>query len=163
MAPTSPLPDERDPKDDADARAWARDVQEGAEAGKLTSDADWVNVETTISTAADQIAVAPGSLIKEWTEGDRRFFHYKLDHKAWNFYAFMSARYEVAREEKDGIQFEVYYHKDHAANVPRMMKSMQKSLEYYIAHFGPYYQKQCRIIEFTRVASFAKAFPGTMP
>ena len=42
MAPTSPLPDDRDPKDDADARAWARDVQERAEAGKLISDADWL-------------------------------------------------------------------------------------------------------------------------
>jgi len=129
----------------------------------LTSDADWVNVETTISTSLDQIAIAPGSLIREWTEGGRRHFHYKLDHKSWNFYAFMSARYEVAREEKNGIQFEVYYHKDHAVNVPRMMKSMQKSLEYYTTHFGPYYHKQCRIIEFPRIASFAQAFPGTMP
>jgi hypothetical protein len=129
----------------------------------LGSDADWVNLETTISTAADQIAIAPGSLLKEWTEGNRRYFHYKLEHKAWNFYSFMSARYEVAREEKNGIQYEVYYHKDHAVNVPRMMKSMQKSLEYYTTHFGPYYQKQCRIIEFPRVSSFAQAFPGTMP
>jgi len=129
----------------------------------LSNDADWVQVETTISTAADQIAIAPGSLLKEWTEGNRRFFHYKLDHKAWNFYSFMSARYEVAREVKNGIQFEVYYHKDHAVNVPRMMKSMQKALEYNTSNFGPYYHKQCRIIEFPRVGSFAQAFPGTMP
>ncbi len=40
---------------------------------------------------------------------------------------------------------------------------MQKSLEYYTANFGPYYQKQCRIIEFPRYSSFAQAFPGTMP
>jgi aminopeptidase N len=44
-----------------------------------------------------------------------------------------------------------------------MMRSMQKSIEYYTGHFGPYYHKQCRIIEFPRVASFAQAFPGTMP
>jgi ABC-2 type transport system permease protein len=129
----------------------------------LGSDADWVTVETTISTSANQIAIAPGTLLKEWTDGNRRHFHYKLDHKAWNFYSFMSAEYEVAREEKNGIQYEVYYHKDHAVNVPRMLKSMQKSLEYYTTHFGPYYHKQCRIIEFPRIASFAQAFPGTMP
>jgi len=129
----------------------------------LTNDADWVNVETTISTSADQLAIAPGSLVREWTAGGRHCFHYKLDHKSWNFYAFMSAQYEVAREEKGGIQYEVYYHKDHAVNVPRMMRSMQKSIEYYTEHFGPYYHKQCRIIEFPRVASFAQAFPGTMP
>ncbi|MCC7245641.1 MAG: hypothetical protein IT269_08190 [Saprospiraceae bacterium] len=129
----------------------------------MNNDADWVNVETTITTSADQIAIAPGSLLSEKTEGNRRTFHYKLDHKAWNFYSFLSARYEVAREEKNGITYEVYYHKDHERNVPRMLKSMQKSIEYYTENFGPYYHKQCRIIEFPRYASFAQAFPGTMP
>jgi hypothetical protein len=129
----------------------------------LSGDADWVNVETTISTSADQVAIAPGSLVSEKTEGNRRTFHYKLDHKAWNFYSFLSARYEVAREHKNGIDFEVYYHPDHARNVPRMLKAMEKSVEYYTTHFGPYYHKQCRIIEFPRYAEFAQAFPGTMP
>ncbi len=129
----------------------------------LSIDADWVHVETTISTSARQIAIAPGSLVSERTEGNRRIFHYKLDHKAWNFYSFLSARYEVAREQKDGIDYEVYYHADHARNVPRMLKAMQKSIEYYTTNFGPYYHKQCRIIEFPRYATFAQAFPGTMP
>ena len=80
-----------------------------------------------------------------------------------NFYSFMSAQYEVAREEKGGITYEVYYYKDHATNVPRTLRSMQKSIEYYTRHFGPYYHKQCRIIEFPRIVSFAQAFPGTMP
>ena len=40
---------------------------------------------------------------------------------------------------------------------------MKKSLDYYVANFGPYYHKQVRIIEFPRYASFAQAFPGTMP
>ena len=44
-----------------------------------------------------------------------------------------------------------------------MLKSMQKSLEYYTKNFGPYYHKQCRIIEFPRYSDFAQAFPGTMP
>ena len=129
----------------------------------LSIDSDWVTVETTISTSADQVAIAPGSLLSEKTEGNRHIFHYKLDHKAWNFYSFLSARYEVAREQKEGITYEVYYHADHAQNVPRMLKSMQKSIEYYTTHFGPYYHKQCRIIEFPRYAEFAQAFPGTMP
>ncbi len=40
---------------------------------------DWVNVETVMSTSTDQIAVAPGSLIKEWEEDGRRYFHYKVE------------------------------------------------------------------------------------
>jgi ABC-2 type transport system permease protein len=57
----------------------------------------------------------------------------------------------------------VYYHKDHDFNVERMLGAMQKSLEYYTKNFGPYYHKQCRIVEFPRFAEFAQSFPGTMP
>ena len=44
-----------------------------------------------------------------------------------------------------------------------MMKGMERSLEYYTNNFGPYYHKQCRIVEFPRYGSFAQSFPGTMP
>ena len=40
---------------------------------------------------------------------------------------------------------------------------MEGSLDYYTHNYGKYYHKQCRIIEFPRYASFAQAFPGTMP
>ncbi|MEY4106055.1 MAG: hypothetical protein RL181_397 [Bacteroidota bacterium] len=126
-------------------------------------DADYVQVRTTISTAGDQIAVAPGSLQKSWQKDGRRYFQYKLDHASLNFFSFISARYEVAREKWKGIDVEVYHIKEHAYNVPNMLASIKKSLEYYTTHFGPYYHKQCRIIEFPRYASFAQAFPGTMP
>ncbi|MBX2891411.1 MAG: hypothetical protein KF734_10815 [Saprospiraceae bacterium] len=124
---------------------------------------DWVEVETIIRTAPDQIAIGPGSLLREWEENGRRCFHYKLDHASFNFYSFMSARYEVARRDWNGVKLEVYYHKDHDFNVERMLGAMEKSLAYYTQNFGPYYHKQCRIIEFPRFSSFAQAFPGTMP
>jgi hypothetical protein len=124
---------------------------------------DWIDVETVISTSPDQIAVAPGSLLREWQDHGRRYFQYKLDHSSLGFYSFISARYEVAREDWNGIKLEVYYDKDHPWNVPRMMNSLKKSLDYFTKNFGPYYHRQARIIEFPRVASFAQAFPGTMP
>ena len=129
----------------------------------LGGHSDWVDVQTVISTSPDQVAVAPGSLLREWQENGRRYFEYKLDHESLNFYSFMSARYEVAREEWNGIKLEVYYDKEHPWNVPRMMNSLKKSLDYYTRNFGPYYHKEARIIEFPRVARFAQAFPGTMP
>lgn len=129
----------------------------------VSGDADYVTVNTVISTNADQTAIAPGSLVKSWNVGARRYFNYKLDKEALNFYSFISARYEVARKKWNGIDLEVYYDKQHAYNVPNMLASMQKSLEYYTSNFGPYYHKQCRIIEFPRYEEFAQAFPGTMP
>jgi hypothetical protein len=129
----------------------------------ISSDSDWVEVTTTISTSKDQIAIAPGSLLKSWESNGRKYFKYHLDQKSLNFYSFISANYQVARKKWNGIDLEVYYDKQHATNVPNMMKSMQKALEYYTTNFGPYYHKQCRILEFPRYASFAQAFPGTMP
>ena len=129
----------------------------------LMPNSDWVNVRTVISTSPDQIAVAPGSLKREWTENGRRYFEYVVDHRSMNFYSFMSARYEVHREKIGDIDVEVYYHAPHAENVPRIANSIKKSIAYYDAHFGPYRHKQARIIEFPRYQDFAQAFPGTMP
>lgn len=126
-------------------------------------ESDWLDVETIISTAGDQIAIAPGSLIKEWEEGNRNYFHYKVDHPSLNFYSFISARYEVARDKYNGIDVEVYYDKGHAYNIDMMVDAVKRSLAYYEKNFGPYYHKQARIIEFPRYATFAQAFPGTMP
>ena len=124
---------------------------------------DWVKVETFISTSEDQIAIAPGSKISEEVKDGRRLYHYKVDQPSQNFYSFMSARYDVASRKWNGIDLEVYYDKNHAYNVEMMLDAMQKSLEYYIKNFGPYYHKQARIIEFPRYSTFAQAFPGTMP
>ncbi|MFN5853245.1 MAG: M1 family aminopeptidase [Pirellulaceae bacterium] len=129
----------------------------------LGEPADWVDVETVISTTKDQIAVAPGSLIEQWTEGDRAFFRYKLDHPSMNFYSFISAEYEVLRDKQDDVDVEVYYHPEHGWNVQRMAQAVKDSIAYCAEQFGPFRHKQARIVEFPRVASFAQAFPGTMP
>lgn len=129
----------------------------------ISSDSDWVDVTTTISTAKNQIAIAPGSLLKSWEANGRKHFTYKLDKSSLNFYSFISADYQVARKKWKGIDLEVYYIPEHKVNVPNMLKSMEKSLDYYTKNFGPYYHKQCRIIEFPRYSSYAQAFPGTMP
>jgi hypothetical protein len=129
----------------------------------IDDNSDWVTFEAVVGTSEDQIAIAPGSLISEKTENGRRYFHYKLERPILNFFSFMSARYEVERQKHNGIDIEVYYHKPHAYNVERMVKSMKASLDYYSQNFSQYPHKQCRIIEFPRYATFAQAFPGTMP
>lgn len=125
--------------------------------------ADFINVETIISTAGDQIAISPGTLVKEWQENGRNYYHYVVDHPSQNFYSFISAKYEVARKKWNGVDLEVYYDAKHSVNIDMMLAAMERSLSYYTEHFGPYYHKQCRIIEFPRYATFAQAFPGTMP
>jgi ABC-type transport system involved in multi-copper enzyme maturation permease subunit len=129
----------------------------------LPGHSDLVDVESVVSTSPDQIAIAPGSLLREWQANGRRYFQYKLDHPSMNYYSFISGRYQVAREEWNGVKVEVYYLPEHAWNVPRMVSAVKKSLDYYTHNFSPYVHKEARIIEFPRVAQFAQAFPGTMP
>jgi ABC-2 type transport system permease protein len=130
----------------------------------ISKDSDWINFEATVSTSKDQIAIAPGYLQKEWTVGERRYFHYKMDSKILNFYAFNSGRYEVKKEMFNGISLEIYYHKQHSFNLDRMMKGMKASLNYNSENFSPYQFRQARIIEFPRTGgTFAQAFANTMP
>jgi ABC-type transport system involved in multi-copper enzyme maturation permease subunit len=133
----------------------------------ISSDSDWVDFEATVSTAADQIALAPGYLQKDWTEGDRRYFHYKMDAPILNFYSFLSARYHVKRDRwqspQGDVVIEIYHHSGHEYNVDRMIDAVKKSLEYFTAAFGPYQHRQVRILEFPRYASFAQSFPNTIP
>ncbi|MHC4946087.1 MAG: ABC transporter permease, partial [Planctomycetota bacterium] len=69
--------------------------------------ADWIDFETFISTSIDQIAVAPGNLQKEWTEGDRRYFHYKTEAPIINMLAFVSARFEKAQDQWNDVAIEI--------------------------------------------------------
>jgi aminopeptidase N len=129
----------------------------------ISNNSDWVTVATDFTTSSDQIAIAPGSLINKKVVGNRTTYSYKLDHYALNFYSFMSAAYQVERKKWKDIDLEVYYTPEHKYNVKKMIASLENSLSYYTEHFGPYYNNQARIIEFPRYASFAQAFPGTMP
>ncbi|WP_282073565.1 ABC transporter permease/M1 family aminopeptidase [Polaribacter atrinae] len=130
----------------------------------ISKDSDWIDFEATVSTSDDQIAIAPGYLQKEWTEGNRKYFHYKMDSKMLNFYAFNSARYQVKKEVWKGISLEIYYHKPHDYNLDRMMKGMKASLTYNAKYFSPYQHKQLRIIEFPRTqGTFAQSFANTIP
>ncbi|MDO1502510.1 M1 family aminopeptidase [Winogradskyella maritima] len=125
--------------------------------------ADFVNVETIISTSKGQTAIAPGSLLKRWEEDDRSYFHYKIDTPSLNFYSFISADYEIAKRKWRDVDIEIYHDKKHTVNIDMMLDAVERSLTYYSENFGPYYHKQARIIEFPRYANFAQAFPGTMP
>ena len=126
-------------------------------------DAEWINFETVVSTSADQIALAPGYLQREWQQGDRHYFHYKMDRPMLPFFCYLSARWEVRRGEWNGLPIEVYYDARHPYNVDRMIEASQKSLDYFTANFSPYQHRQVRILEFPRYARFAQSFANTIP
>ncbi|RPH34160.1 MAG: aminopeptidase [Bacteroidales bacterium] len=122
-----------------------------------------IDFEITIGTSNDQIAISPGYLVKSWEENGRNYFHYRMDSPILNFYSILSARYEVVRDTWNGVNLEIYYHKEHSYNLDRMMTSMKESLKYYSKEFGPYQYQQLRIVEFPRYQVFAQSFANTIP
>jgi ABC-type transport system involved in multi-copper enzyme maturation permease subunit len=157
--------DERRRKHDLEPRERMPDLNDvpARKNNYAFNDGDWITFEATVSTSADQIAIAPGYLQREWTEGARRYFHYKMDAPILNFYAFISARYAVHRDRWNDVAIEIFHHPDHTYDLDRMVRSIKATLEYCTRHFSPYQHRQARIIEFPRYATFAQAFPNTIP
>ncbi|MDD3051936.1 MAG: M1 family aminopeptidase, partial [Candidatus Cloacimonetes bacterium] len=134
----------------------------------LTNNADWVLFEAVVSTSSDQIAVSCGDLVREWTENNRRYFHYRMDHEMMNFYSFLSAKYAIKKDvwsnsDESNVSLEIYYHPAHGYNIDKIMKSMKVSLDYFTKNFGSYPDKVLRIVEFPNYSSFAQSFPTTIP
>lgn len=135
----------------------------GARNSMVASDADWVDFNAVISTSADQIAIAPGTLEKEWIAGGRRFFHYRMDKPILNFYSFQSARYEVRHDRWQDVTIDLYYHPGHEYNLERILKGVKAALDYNARNFSPYQHKVLRVVEFPRYSAHAQSFPNTIP
>ena len=125
--------------------------------------ADWITFHATVSTAPDQIAIAPGELVREYRENGRRVFEYRAPDKMLAFYTVLSGRYEVKHDTWNGMPLDIYYHKGHAFNLDRMVASMQAALQDYSTRYSPFQFRQFRIVEFPRYSQFAQAYPATIP
>lgn len=130
----------------------------------FTKDSDWITYRAVVSTSPDQIAIAPGYLQRQWQEGGRNFFEYSMGStNIADFFAFISARYKVKREDYKGTKLEVYYTPGHEFDIDDMLASSKAGLDYYRANYSPYQFAQYRILEFPRYRTFAQSFPNTIP
>lgn len=155
--------DRKEKKLPAKERMMERNDPRGLAQSLFGDDADHVQFEIVLSTDKDQVAIAPGYLQKEWEEGSRKYFHYKMDAPMCNFFSIISARYEVKRDQWNGINLEIYHHKGHEYNIDKMMEGMKDALAYYSKNFSPYQYRQVRILEFPRYSTFAQSFANTIP
>ncbi|GAB3228802.1 hypothetical protein J0A67_13765 [Algoriphagus aestuariicola] len=140
--------------------------------GKMTllfaDEADFIQFETVVSTIPSQIAVAPGYLQREWEENGRRYFHYIQDTPIQSFFTFVSAEYEVLKDQAilpDGqkVNIEIYHDPKHTYNLDRFLDSYKDGLTYFSETYGNFQFRQMRILEFPRYAGFAQSFPNTVP
>ena len=130
----------------------------------FTRDSDWISYHTIVTTTGDQIAIAPGYLKRQWQENGRNCYEYDMgDTHILNFHSYLSARYQVRREQYKGVNLEVYYTPGHEYNIDDMLESAKAGLDYYQANFTPYQFQQFRIMEFPRYRQFAQSFSNTVP
>ena len=146
----------------------------GSRTNLFSKDADWITYNTVVSTSdhdsegKPQVAIAPGYLQRDWHQNGRHYFSYSMgDVKIANFYAYVSARYDVKRDVYQGvngpINIEVYYDPHHPYDVDDMIASSKAGLAYYEKNYSPFQFKQFRILEYPRYRNFAQSFPNTVP
>jgi hypothetical protein len=137
--------------------------EDGAHGAVDTSVDEWIDSKLTVSTAGDQIALAPGSLTRSWERGGRRWFQYQTDAPILNRFAISSGRYAVARRQHGPVAIEIYYHPAHAANIQQMLDTAAVSLDVMQSRFGAYPHRQLRIVELASYWPMAGyALPGTI-
>jgi ABC-2 type transport system permease protein len=134
----------------------------------FTANSDWITYHTVVSTTDDQMAIAPGYLVRSWQKDGRRYYEYSMGSThILDFFAYMSASYSVRKESYPGmdgpVSLEVYYDPAHTFNVDEMLDGSRAGLAYYEKNFSPYQFNQYRILEFPRYRTFAQSFPNTVP
>lgn len=146
-----------------------------AEAGDVTGERETtgperITLDAVVGTDANQVAVAPGTLRRTWTDGGRHYFHYVTDAPIGSEYAFFSAAYAVHEERwlppagaGRPVTIQVYHHPAHAANLARMLPSVRASLAYNTRAYGPYrHGGIIRLVENPGQGLGAHAEPGTI-
>ncbi|MDQ2859272.1 MAG: ABC transporter permease subunit [Pseudomonadota bacterium] len=136
---------------------------EASRANSYIGHGGWVSADITVTTDADQTPIAPGYKVFDEIRGARRTARFVTEAPILQFFSIQSARYAVRAERYKGIELAVYFDPAHGANVARMLRALEASLDYYQANFSPYQFRQARIVEFPDYAQFAQSFAGTFP
>lgn len=119
---------------------------------------DFINLDMTISTNANQIAIGVGELEKHWKQQNRNYFRYKTTSPIPFRFAISSANYAIKKESYRGKSIEVFYHETHQQNVEHLLKNIKITLDYCQANFGEY---PFKTIRFAEVSGFTKGFAAT--
>lgn len=134
----------------------------------FNEDANYINFEAIVSTAVDQIALAPGKLEKKWQEDNRAYYHYKLESKTDLFFNVVSATYDVEKSSWTApsgkkVAIEIYHSPKHKRNLTHFIEGVQVALDYCSKNFYEYPNSVIRIVEFPAHATFAQSFVTTIP
>lgn len=156
----------RDPRERAKRGLGAPTLSESEDTDAVTStdafDLQRVAFDAIVSTSADQLAIAPGQLLRTWDAHGRRFFHYRSEHPIRNRFAFASGRYAVEHRQSGDVDVSIAYHPAHRANVKAMLDTAVRTLRYCDREFGAYPHRQLKLVEIPTSSFGGYAAPDTI-
>jgi ABC-2 type transport system permease protein len=124
----------------------------------LSTEADFIHLDMTISTSTNQIAIGVGELVNTWTHAGRQYFHYKTPSPIPFRFGVSSAVYAVQKAVHNGKNIEVFYHPQHFENVQHLIENAKKTLDYCTTNFGEY---PYSTIRFAEISAFTRGFAAT--
>jgi hypothetical protein len=120
-------------------------------------DNDFITLDMTVSTEANQTVIGVGELTKQWKENYRNVFLFQANAIPFRF-GISSSNYAVKKERYKGKNFEVYYHPTHSENVTHLIKNAKITMDYCEENFGNY---PFKTIRFAEISGFTKGFNAT--
>lgn len=121
-----------------------------------------ISFEATIGTAAGQLALAPGSLKRTWSENGRRYAHYVSEKPIRNAYHIYSADYRVRNSSWQSTELNIFHHPASKLNLGQIGKAMSASLDYYSRNFSPYEFSELRMVEYADPGTGGISLPGSI-
>lgn len=117
-----------------------------------------IHFDVVVGTNKGLTALAPGKLVKSWTENGRSYFHYTSEQPIKNKFGFMTSDYKIheAQWKSDSgqlVDIKILHHPKHTLNNEGMIKSAKASLAFMSRELGKYPHSELR---FTEVPGFNK-------
>jgi ABC-2 type transport system permease protein len=125
-------------------------------------DSDLLNLNTSISTSSDQIALAPGTLKGKWVREGRNHYNYQAQNIKSSF-DFHSGNWALSTSDSLSFVVENYHHKKHDYNLVQMSNGVIAALNHNEKHYGSYEHEGVRIIEFSDIeGTYASTFANNL-
>jgi len=121
---------------------------------------EWIKGNIIVSTSEDQIAIAPGKLIKTREENGRNFFEYQIGSAAPYDWYFGSASYAEQSFESEGLKTQFLFKPTHAYNIEMFQDVVSESHQFIQANLGAYPYDELRIGEIPFYQEEQYAFPN---
>ena len=125
-------------------------------------DSDLIDIQLTIGTSEDQLAIGPGMLVKKEEKNGRNYFVYKTSEPVKFSFGINSGSYETYTASTARIPVDIYSH--HKRNHSIIETSIANTLNYMEKYFGDYRFENIRVIEFPdSEGSYSTAFANNIP